>query len=299
MLKQPGNVLLWTWELGLYGKSCIFHLWELDDCSLKAARETHRFIFLFITTTSLIKLLHFLKKKTRCMLLLAQKSPDSTLSSNQGTTGMAVNNTEHSPLTAFLMEWYSVSFVFYKALKMKGNMLLWIWLLGPDGKSIFSLWKLNSCSLKPAIETYWFIVLFITETALVWFLSILQIISWFPLAEKSSDSTISPNHRNNKYGHQHTQNTLPWHFFFFPSWNGTVLPRSVITQLWKLQVHASMSLGIGAWGQKKYIPAMKAGELQLHSCQKNTLVLFSHHYTNIFGLVFEFSERNRLLATFW
>ena len=42
------------------------------------------------------------------MLLLAQKSPDSTLSSNQGTTGMAVNNTEHSPLTAFLMEWYSV-----------------------------------------------------------------------------------------------------------------------------------------------------------------------------------------------
>ena len=51
------------------------------------------------------------------MLLLAQKSPDSTLSSNQGTTGMAVNNTEHSPLTAFLMERY-------KALKMKGNMLL-------------------------------------------------------------------------------------------------------------------------------------------------------------------------------
>ena len=71
MLKQPGNVLLWTWELGLYGKSCIFHLWELDDCSLKAARETHRFIFLFITTTSLIKLLHFLKKKQgACYFLL-------------------------------------------------------------------------------------------------------------------------------------------------------------------------------------------------------------------------------------
>ena len=41
--------------------------------------------------------------------------------------------------------------VFYVAWKLQGKLNLWAWILGPDGKSsIFSLWKLQTCSLKPS-----------------------------------------------------------------------------------------------------------------------------------------------------
>ena len=113
------HMLLWTWELSLYGQSCIFHLWKLDNCSLRAARKTHGFIFLFIATTSLIKLLSFLKE-TGCRLFLSQKSPDSTVSSNQGNNRYGSQQPQNT-LPWPLFSWNGI--VFPKSVFTK----LWKW----------------------------------------------------------------------------------------------------------------------------------------------------------------------------
>ena len=52
-----------------------------------------------------------------------------------------------------------------------------------------------------------------------------------------------PNQSNNKNGSQHSQNTIPWHFF---SRNGTVFPRSIFTKLWKHR--ATCFYEPGNWG---------------------------------------------------
>ena len=49
-------------------------------------------------------------------------------------------------------------------------------------------------------------------------------------AGKSPDRIVSPN--NNRYGNQLSENNLPWHLF---SWNGTMCPRCIFTQLWSCQ----------------------------------------------------------------
>ena len=112
-------------------------------------------------------------------------------------------------------------------------MILWTWELGPDGKrSIFPLWKLDSFSLKAARKTHCFIFL-IKAIALVKFWSFMKATGSFRLqAGKSPDSIVSPNENNNRYGNQLSENNLPWHLF---SWNGTVCPRCVFTQLWSCQ----------------------------------------------------------------
>ena len=61
--------------------------------------------------------------------------------------------------------------------------------------------------------------------------------------------------------------------------------------------HALENLETGAWWQKQYFPPVKAGYFQTQTWQKDTLAHFSPHYNNSFGQVFDFSERNRLLAT--
>lgn len=53
------------------------------------------------------------------------------------------------------------------------------WELEPHGKSsIFPLWKLDSCSLKPARKAIWFISLLITTTNLDKYLSFLKERPW-------------------------------------------------------------------------------------------------------------------------
>lgn len=54
----------------------------------------------------------------------------------------------------------------------------------------------------------------ITTTALVKYLSFLKETGWLTLiANKSSDSTNSPNQGNNNYASHHSQNTVTWPFF--------------------------------------------------------------------------------------
>ena len=51
-------------------------------------------------------------------------------------------------------------------------------------------------------------------------------------------SHLTVPNQSNKNGSQHSQNTIPWHFFFF-SWNGTLFPRSVFTKLQKRRATCS------------------------------------------------------------
>ena len=145
-LKQPGNMIMWTWELGPYGKSNIFHRWKLDYCNLKSAGKAHWFTFLLITT-ALIKFLSFLKVMGS-FLFLAGKP--------------------HGMVECVLE-------VSCTAMKLKRNMLLWIWELWLDGKKkYFPHWKLDSCSIKLARKTHGFIFLSMTTAALVMILSFLK-----------------------------------------------------------------------------------------------------------------------------
>ena len=52
------------------------------------------------------------------------------------------------------------------------------------------------------------------------------------LVGKSSNSTISSNQGNNRYGKEHSQNILPWPLF---SSNNMVCPGCVFTQLWNFR----------------------------------------------------------------
>ena len=93
---------------GLIAKALFVSL-NMGHCSLKPARKTHWFIFLFSIASDLVKYLSFLKDKG-CLLLLAWKSSDSTILPNQGNNRYDCQYSQNTlPLTSFLMEWYSVS----------------------------------------------------------------------------------------------------------------------------------------------------------------------------------------------
>ena len=62
------------------------------------------------------------------------------------------------------------------------------------------------------------------------------------LVGKSSDSTISPNHSKNRYGSQHSQNTLLTSFLK----HGMVGPRSVFIPLWNCR--ETYLCELGNWG---------------------------------------------------
>ena len=224
------KMIFWTWELGPDGKSNNFSLCKQDSCTLKPTRKTHCFIFLFISTTHLVKYLSFLEEKC-CMPHLAWNSSDRTVSPDQGDNRYASHT--HRRLSPDLFSHGIVQGVYgcvYKAQKLQQSMFLQTWELRPDGKrSIFPLWKLDNCLLKTARKTPYFIFLFITATALVKHLNFLVTGCLSRLAGKSSDSTVSPDQSNNSYASEHSQNTLPWPHC---SWDGAVCPRSVFTYLW-------------------------------------------------------------------
>ena len=101
---------------------------------------------------------------------------------------------------------------------------------GPDRKiSIFPLWKLNSYTLKSAINAHWLIFLLIKNTTLFMYFSFLRQIGCLLLLAGNSNSIVSLIQGNNRYGSQPSHSTLPWPLF---SWNGTMCHRCVFTQLW-------------------------------------------------------------------
>ena len=155
-LKQPRNMILWTWEIGPYDKSNIFNLWRQDIFSLKPSRKTNWFSFHFIRTTALVKLLTILKE-TGCLPLLAGKSSDSTVSPNLCNKSHSIQYSK-STLHCPLFSWNGTVFprcVFTKLWKSKETFLLWSWELGPDGKiNISPQWRLDSCSLNLSIKKH-------------------------------------------------------------------------------------------------------------------------------------------------
>ena len=111
------------------------------------------------------------------------------------------------------------------------------------------------------------------------------------LAWKSSNSTVFPTQGNNRYGSKHSQNILPWYLF---SWNGTVCPKSVFTQLWDCRDMCFVNLTIGAWWQNQYFaPVKNWKDTASNLPEKHPHSFFS--LLNNFGKVFEFSESSRLL----
>lgn len=206
--------------------------------------ERHTASF-FSSTTHLVKYLSFLEEK--CMPHLAWNSADRTVSPDWGNNKYASHT--HRRLSSDLFSHEIVHGVYgcvYKAQKLQQSMFLRTWELRPLGKrSIFPLWKLENCLLKPARKTRYFIFLFITATTLVKHLSFLKVTGCLPLlAGKSSDNTVSSDQSKNNYGSQHSQNILP-----LPrcSWNGVVCLRSVFTHLWNCWETHFVNLGIGAW----------------------------------------------------
>lgn len=88
-------------------------------------------------------------------------------------------------------------------------MLLWTLKLGPEGKKqYFHLWKCDSCRFKPARKTYTGFLFSLLQWQL--WLSICAQQKWL-LVTSSLEviwSTASSNLSNNRYGIQHSQNTL-------------------------------------------------------------------------------------------
>ena len=181
-------------------------------------------LFLFITAF-LVKYLSS-QKETTCLPLLAGKSPDSTVSPNQRNNRYGSQHSQKTPWPIF--SWNgSVSYMcLYIAVRLKGNMVLWTWELGPDGKNrIFPLWKPKSCHLKPARKEHWFIFLRFQQQlwSSIWVFwkkeaachSLLgsHLILQFYLIRVTT-GMVDNNHK-----------TYSWHLF---TCNGPVCPRSVL-----------------------------------------------------------------------
>jgi len=130
-------------------------------------------------------------------------------------------------------------------------MFLWhgSWVL--MSKTFFLVWNLDSCSLKPARKSLWFICL--SNKQQVW--SSIWVFwkkhaACHSLACKPSDSMLSLNQGSNRYG-THTHRTLPWLLF---SWNGTLCPRCLVTSSETAGENDFVNLGIGNWWQNRIFP---------------------------------------------
>ena len=118
----------------------------------------------------------------------------------------------------FTHERGSVSWcVFYTAQNLQGKLHCWACIFRPDGKSSVFL-PVKIIEFQP--QTLW--IIYITAKTLVEHLNFLRETgSLPPFAGNISDITVWPNQSNNRYGSQHSKNTLPKHFF---SWKCVVCP---------------------------------------------------------------------------
>ena len=129
-------MFFWTWALGTIGKSNIFLLWKLENCSLNTDRKTPWFIFLFIKTP-LVKYLSFLKKPGY-LPLLSGKSSDSTVSPNLDNNGYGSQQSQTLSFDLFYhgMVWCVLG------MSLQSPETIWkhdsvTWKLGSDVKDFF------------------------------------------------------------------------------------------------------------------------------------------------------------------
>ena len=113
-------------------------MWNLDSCSLKPARKSLWFIYLSNKQQLWSSIWVFWKKHAACHSL-AWKPSDSTLSLNQGSNryGTHTHRTLFPDFFSHGTE-HCVLGVLLQALKLQGEMILWTWELGTDGKTGFS-----------------------------------------------------------------------------------------------------------------------------------------------------------------
>ena len=155
-------MLLWTWELGPYGKCCIFYHWKLDNSSLKPARKTHWFIFLFNTIAS-VKFWSFLKtrqNKTRLLVtsfweVAWQHHFRVTAVPNQGKSRYGSQHS-HNTLLWPVFSWNGTVYPMRSLHSFETTGKHDFVNLGTGNlrqKKYFPQYKLHSCSLKLARKT--------------------------------------------------------------------------------------------------------------------------------------------------
>ena len=228
-LKLQGNMSLWTCKLGPYGKTSIFHQWMLEICSLKSARKTQWFIFLFITT-ALLSIWNFWKKQAACHLKLWSRL--TALFHLIRVTGMAVNTQR---------TFFSLWPFFHGIVKCVLQVFTQLWNCRETCFFEPGIWGMISKAVFSTCESRIVAASHLQEKYAGWFFSSLQqqfwSSIWVLLKKQASCHFLLRSHLrvpfqlirvNNRYGSQHSQNTLPWPLF---SWNLTVHPRSVFTQL--------------------------------------------------------------------
>jgi len=134
-----------------------FPQWKLDSCSLKLARKTHWFIF-HSSQQLWSSFLVSWKQQVVCYFLL-KSHLTVQFHLIRVNTNMVVQT--HRTLFADTFSHEMVQCVLVVSLhssETERKHALWTWDLGPDGKRhIFPQWKLDSCSLKFARKTHWFI----------------------------------------------------------------------------------------------------------------------------------------------
>lgn len=163
---------------------------------------------------------------------------------------------------------------------------------GPDRKiSIFPLWKLDSYTLKSAINAHWLIFL-IKNTTLFMYFSFLRQIACLLLLAGNSNSIVSLTQGNSRYGSRPSHSTLPWPLF---SWNGTMCHRCVFTQLWDCRKTFFWAIWELCEDCKSSIFLLwKVDTCSLKPARKTHWLFCSPQQK--FGQEFEFSDRNRMLA---
>ena len=229
----------------------VFSVRYLDSCCLKPARKIHLFTFLFITTT-LIKYLSLLKE------VLGAKSTHSTFSSSQGYYRYGSQHS-HNTVPVFFSHGMvqcvlGVSLHSSETARkyVSGNMRIGAGCkkqcFSPVKTGLLQWWICQKNTLVHYSLHY------SNSFGQVWVFWKKQATCCFVL--RGSHLTVQIHLKdNNKYGSQHSQNTLPWHLF---SWNSTICPRCVFTKLWNCrEVCLFVCLFVFkpenlAWYQKQY-----------------------------------------------
>ena len=139
-LKVQGNMFLWTWHFGPKGKTVFFHCesWIVPASNLPK-KHTGWFFSLLQQLLWSFFFFNFWKqtKNQSALPLLAWKSSDSSVSSNQGSDRYGTQDSKNTlPRLLFSCNGTVCPKSLYTPLKLHGNMFLWTWYLVPDGKRI-------------------------------------------------------------------------------------------------------------------------------------------------------------------
>ena len=243
------------------GKWSTLPLLKVNSWSLRPARKTHWFIFLFITITDLVKGLNFLKA-TGCLSLFFLGYHQTVVLPNQSDNWYGRQQSQHTlpldlyswngttfPRSLFAQLWSCRKTCFHEP----GN-----WhLMGKDVFSHCKSWRLAALSL-PKNQTGSFF--FFITTSLAKLLSFLKSTGSLTIfAGKSSDSTFTPNQGNTGMA-INTHRALSPDIFF----HGIVQCVLIVSihNSETARTYSFVNLVVGASCQKKYFPPLKSGWLQ-------------------------------------